>query len=280
MVATPIGNLRDITLRAVELLKSVDVIAAEDTRVTRKLLSHFGIGTRTIAVHQHNEREGAAALLRLLADGKSVALVTDAGTPGVSDPGATVVGAVRDAGYRVVPVPGASALTAALSASGLDSSRFLFCGFLPNRKGERDEILVKLARFRDLMIFYEAPHRVLATLSSMAAAFGGGRKVAIARELTKLFEELHITQLQDAEAWFGEKPERCRGEFVLLVEGFHGEEDNAPMEAHVLRVLLAELPLKQAVKMATEITGGRRNAIYQRALQLQDGSTRKRDDTE
>lgn len=280
MVATPIGNLRDITLRAVDLLKSVDVIAAEDTRVTRKLLSHFGIGTRTIAVHQHNEREGAAALLRLLAEGKSVALVTDAGTPGVSDPGAMVVGAVRDAGYRVVPVPGASALTAALSASGLDSSRFLFCGFLPNRKGERDEVLAKLAGFRDLMIFYEAPHRVLATLSGMAAAFGGERKVAIARELTKLFEELHVTPLQDAEAWIGEKPERCRGEFVLMVEGFRGEEDNALMEARVLRVLLAGLPLKQAVKMATEITGGRRNALYQRALELQDGSTRKRDDTE
>jgi 16S rRNA (cytidine1402-2'-O)-methyltransferase len=271
VVATPIGNLRDITLRALELLKSVDVIAAEDTRVTRKLLSHFGIGTRTIAVHRHNERTGANALLRLLGENKSVALVTDAGTPGVSDPGTTVVGAVREAGYRVVPVPGASALTAALSASGLDTTRFLFCGFLPNRKGERAESLSRLATFRDLMVFYEAPHRVLEALADMATAFGGDRRLVIARELTKLFEELHVTRLDAAEAWIGEKPERCRGEFVLLVEGFRGEQDNALAEQRVLHLLLAELPVKQAVKLAAQITGGRRNALYQRALELQQG---------
>jgi 16S rRNA (cytidine1402-2'-O)-methyltransferase len=272
VVATPIGNLRDISLRALDLLRTVDMIAAEDTRVTRRLLSHFGIGTRTCAVHRHNERESAAALLEILREGRSIALVSDAGTPGVSDPGARVVQAVREAGFRVVPVPGASALTAALCASGLDSTRFCFYGFLPSRGSERKAELARLARFRELMVFYEAPHRVEHTLRDMAAAFGDERRIVIARELTKMFEEIHASRLSEAVGWLGAKPERCRGEFVLMVEGFQGEAADTATAERVLEALLAELPLNRAVKLAAQIGGAKRNALYRRALELQAGA--------
>jgi len=269
VVATPIGNLSDITLRALEVLKHVDVIAAEDTRVTSHLLKHFGIGTRLLALHEHNERHAASKLVELLAAGKSVALVSDAGTPAISDPGALAVAAVREAGYRVVALPGANAAMCALAASGNAAPHFLFFGFLPQQAAARRRALDALKALPYLLVFYEAPHRVAASVEDMADAFGAGRRITIARELTKLFETIHQCALGEAAAWFAADANRLRGEFVLLVDGAEdpGSSDHE-LENRALAVLLRELPLKQAVQLAAEITGGARNALYSRALEL------------
>ncbi len=273
VVATPIGNLGDITLRALDVLRSADVIAAEDTRVTSRLLNRHGISGRLIAVHEHNERRAAETVTGLLAGGKSVALVSDAGTPGISDPGTLVVAAARAAGHSVVPLPGANAAVAALSASGFDTARFLFCGFLPARAAERRRMLAELATERVLLVFYEAPHRIVDCVADLCAAFGGTREILIARELTKLHETLHRCRLDVAGEWLQGDDHRRRGEFVLVVEG----APEAPREASVdvegvLNILLGELPLKQAVALAVRLTGGNRNDIYALALKLkQDG---------
>lgn len=271
VVATPIGNLRDITVRALDVLKSVDVVAAEDTRQTRKLLAHYGIAARIIPVHEHNERNAAQALAKLLAAGRSVALVTDAGTPGLSDPGARAVGEARRRGLRVVPVPGPSALTAALSVSGLTSARFLFAGFLPAKAAERRAALEALAAAPDPMVFFEAPHRLAETLTDMARILGGARTILIARELTKMFEEIHQCALSEAASWVGGRPQRSRGEFVLVV-GPADETDAAAEQStpRALAILLDQLPLKQAVVLAAKITGARRNVLYERALAMKD----------
>jgi 16S rRNA (cytidine1402-2'-O)-methyltransferase len=270
VVATPIGNLRDITLRALDTLKSVDAIAAEDTRVSRKLLVHFGIQSNLIPTHEHNEREAAQRLVALLSRGKSVALISDAGTPAISDPGAIVVAQVRAAGFRVVSVPGASAITTAIAAAGLQCASFCFHGFLPARKGEREKILAALKAQRELQVFYEAPHRIVECIASIAAVFGGDRRIGIARELTKLFEQVHVCRLEEAVAWLEQNENHRRGEFVLLVEGCpetagtQGESNRQ----RVLEILLNELPLRQAVGLAAEITGEKRNALYELALKL------------
>ena len=269
MVATPIGNLRDVTLRALDVLKSVDSIAAEDTRITRKLLGHHGIHVRLFALHEHNERDAAGRLIAALSEGKSVALVSDAGTPGISDPGAVAVAQVREAGFRVVPIPGPNAAIAAIAASGMRAATFCFHGFLPARKGDRETALARLSRQTGLLVFYEAPHRIEGSVESMVAVFGGERRIGIARELTKLFEQIHVCRLAEAGAWLQQDKDHRRGEFVLLVEGC--AEDAAQPEdgsSRVLELLLDELPLKQAVKLAAEITGVRKNALYQRALEL------------
>jgi 16S rRNA (cytidine1402-2'-O)-methyltransferase len=267
VVATPIGNLRDITLRALDVLKSVDVVAAEDTRVTQKLLGHHGIHTSLLALHQHNEREAAQRLLELLSRGKSVALVSDAGTPGISDPGAVAVAQVRAAGYRVVPVPGASAALAAISAAGMPDAGFCFYGFLPARKGEREKTLEQLKRQAGLLVFYEAPHRIEDCVQSMITVLGGERRLVIARELTKLFEQIHVCKLSEAPDWLGESEDHRRGEFVLLLEGCtEPATEDANDAQRVLGILLDELPLKQAVKLAVQITGEKKNALYQKAL--------------
>ena len=267
MVATPIGNLRDITIRALDVLKSVDVVAAEDTRQTHKLLSHHGIAARMLAVHEHNERSAAEQIVSLLAGGKSVALVTDAGTPGLSDPGSCAVAKVREHGLKVVPLPGPSALTAAISVAALSGSRFRFAGFLPARPAERRAALADLAATADPIVFYEAPHRIAQTLRDMARFLGGERRIVIARELTKVFEEIHECALDAAAAWLELKPGRSRGEFVLVVGPAPAPRTvEPPAQENVLRVLLAHLPLKQAVALAAEITGARRKALYQRAL--------------
>jgi 16S rRNA (cytidine1402-2'-O)-methyltransferase len=259
--------LRDITIRALDVLKSVDIVAAEDTRQTHKLLSHHGIAAQMVAVHEHNERRAAEQIVRLLAGGKSVALVTDAGTPGLSDPGACAVAKARERGLRVVPLPGPSALTAAISVAALSGPRFLFAGFLPSRPAERRAALGGLAATADPIVFYEAPHRVAQTMRDMARILGGERRVVIARELTKVFEEIHECALDAAAAWLEDKQGRSRGEFVLVVGpacAAQAEEPQAP--ENVLRILLAQLPLKQAVALAAEITGTKRKALYQRAL--------------
>lgn len=269
VVATPIGNLRDITLRALDVLKSVDTVAAEDTRVTQKLLNHHGIQARLLALHEHNERDAAQRLIALLAQGKTVALVSDAGTPGISDPGTLAVGQVREAGYRVVPIPGANAALAAIAASGIGAGPFSFHGFLPARKGDREKALQELEGQPGLLVFYEAPHRILESVESIAAVLGGERRIAIARELTKLFEQIHVCSLADAGAWLKENDDHRRGEFVLLVEGRPTEvRESEDDSLRVLQILLGELPLKQAVKLAAEITGAKKNALYEQALKL------------
>ncbi len=269
VVATPIGNLRDITLRALDILKSVSVVVAEDTRIAGKLLAHYGIEVRVISSHEHNERQSAAGIVKLLAEGRSVALTTDAGTPAISDPGAEVVARAREGGFRVVPVPGASALSAALSVSGERLSRLMFCGFLPSKDGERHKALEDLADVQATLVFYEAPHRILKTVDDLALALGPERRIVLCRELTKLYEEAHACTLGEARAWLENKPERVRGEFVLIVSGAHKHEHPDMKESErVLALLLAELPLKQAVSLATDITHGRKNVLYRRALDL------------
>lgn len=271
VVATPIGNLADVTLRALEVLRTVDVIAAEDTRVTVRLLDRHGISARLLAVHEHNEQASAERISGLLAEGKSVALVSDAGTPGIADPGARVVAAVRSAGYPVAPVPGPNAAITALSASGFEASRFLFCGFLPARAAERRSVLAGLASQSAVLVFYEAPHRVVDCVSDLCAAFGGGREIVFARELTKIHETFHRCRLDEAVAWLEADDNHRRGEFVLLVGGAPESPPGEVMDIDAtLKVLLAELPLKQAVAIAVKLTGAGRNAVYERALALKD----------
>ena len=270
MVATPIGNLGDITLRALETLKSVDAIAAEDTRHTSGLLGHFGISKKLIAVHQHNEQQSAEALLLRLQAGENIALVTDAGTPAVSDPGAIVVNVLQKAGIKIVPIPGASALIAALSASGITNNSFHFIGFLPASGSQRRKVLESLKAQTSTLVFYEAPHRVIECVEDLSLVLGENRRVTIAREITKTFETIHHCLLAEAKNWLTNDPNQQRGEFVLLVETADETDDNAAdIEAErVLRLLLADLPLKQAVSLAVEITGAKKNWVYELALAI------------
>lgn len=270
VVATPIGNLGDVTLRALEVLRAADVVAAEDTRVTRGLLTHFGIAKKLVSLHAHNEMRAAASLLDVLASGKSVALVTDAGTPGISDPGAGLVRRAREAGHRVVPIPGASALTAALSASGLELDGVLFAGFLPARGKDRRARLEQLAAGPWAIVLFESPHRVVETLADLRAALGE-REVVIARELTKHFETIERRTLADAAEWVDAEAHRRKGEFVLVIAGAAVEPRSATDPRALLEVLLAELPLKQAVALAARISGGRRNELYELALRMKPG---------
>ena len=273
MVATPIGNLGDLTHRALEVLKNVARIAAEDTRVTAKLLAHYGIATPLTAVHAHNERRAAQALVAALGRGETVALVTDAGTPGISDPGALVVAAVREAGFTVVPIPGPSALVCALSASGIAETGHRFVGFLPASKGARKRALEDLRAETATLAFYEAPHRIRAMLADVAAVLGGERRVTLARELTKRFEEIHACAAGDAIAWLDAGAHREQGEYVVLVAGAPAGVDGTAAEGgRVLDLLLRELPVKQAVKLAAEITGAPRNALYAQALAKKKGN--------
>lgn len=274
VVATPIGNLKDVTLRALEVFKQADVVAAEDTRVTAKLLNHYGIAARKlVALHEHNESRSAPRVIELLASGASVALVSDAGTPAISDPGARLVAAVREAGFPVVPIPGANAAAAALSASGLAGAHFLFYGFLPAKSAERGKALEGLAGLPYLLVFYEAPHRVIEATADLAATLGVARRVVIARELTKLFETIHVCGLGEAAAWLGENPDRVKGEFVLIVEGAAASYDAELARAkRVLEILLEDLPVKQAAALAAKITGARKNDLYAVALEIRKRS--------
>ena len=272
MVATPIGNLQDITLRALETLKTVDIVAAEDTRHTAQLLSHFGIQAKLMVLHEHNERSAGGKLIAMLQTGQSVALVSDAGTPGISDPGALLIGMAREAGIPVVPIPGANAAIAALSAAGITAPHFLFYGFLPPKPSQRRYALEALRELSYTLVFYEAPHRVLETVADLAAVLGGSRTITFARELTKTFESVHACPLGDALKWLEADANRQRGEFVLLVEGAPAVDEQAiDREAQrTLETLLRELPLKQAVKLAAEISGAKKNALYELALEMQE----------
>lgn len=270
VVATPLGNLGDITLRALEVLRGVDAIACEDTRHTRRLLDHFGIRAPAFALHEHNEAAAAQKLIAMLSEGKRLALVSDAGTPGISDPGARAVAAVRAAGYPVIPLPGPNAAIAALSAGGLADPYFLFVGFLPSKGTARRQQIETLKATPAALVFYEAPHRIVATVADLAELLEPQRTLVIARELTKLFEQIAALPLAEAPAWLAADPNRQRGEFVLLVSA-PPPAGELPAEAmRTLKLLLADLPLKQAVKLAAQISGRPKNALYEQALAWKD----------
>ncbi|CZF83522.1 Ribosomal RNA small subunit methyltransferase I [Grimontia celer] len=268
IVPTPIGNLGDITQRALEILQQVDIIAAEDTRHTGKLLSHFGITTRTFALHDHNEQQKADFLIEKLVSGQNIALVSDAGTPLISDPGYHLVTRCRQAGVKVVPLPGPCAVITALSASGLPSDRFSFEGFLPPKsKGRRDKFF-DIAEDPRTLIFYESPHRILDTLDDMLVVLGAERQVVLARELTKTYETIHGAPLGELIEWLNEDSNRIRGEMVLLIAGHRAEKEDLPLEATKAVTLLAkELPLKKAAAIAAELYNVKKNALYKWGLE-------------
>jgi len=272
VVATPIGNLDDISARALTILRSVALIAAEDTRHSARLMQHFGISTPLAACHEHNERDQGGRFLARLQAGDDVALISDAGTPLISDPGYHLVRQARAAGIAVVPVPGACALIAALSAAGLPSDRFIFEGFLPAKAAGRRARLEQVKEEPRTLIFYEAPHRILECLQDMQAVFGDERPALLARELTKTFETLKGMPLAELVAWVAADSNQQRGECVVLVAGWQPPEGEESVSAEALRVLdllLAEMPLKRAAALAAEITGVRKNVLYQVALARQ-----------
>jgi 16S rRNA (cytidine1402-2'-O)-methyltransferase len=275
VVATPIGNLADITLRAIHVLTLVDAVACEDTRHSAPLLRQLGVdGKALIAVHQHNEREAAAGVLSRLARGERVAYISDAGTPAISDPGAALVAAVQAAGFRALPIPGASSAAAALSVAG-DAvvGPFTFIGFLPTRAGERAQALAALAATPHAQVLFEAPHRIEALATGLAEACDE-RVVTVCRELTKQFETVASMPAGALPAWFAADANRSRGEFALVVHArvAAGAEADRPAFDATLRTLLAELPLKQAVALTAELSGAPRNAVYERALVLKNAA--------
>ncbi len=269
VVATPLGNLGDLTARAQAVLKAVPWVAAEDTRHSAPLLRHLGSSARMLPAHQHNEEAAAQQVIDRLAAGDAVALISDAGTPAVSDPGARLVARVREAGYKVIPLPGPCAAVAALSASGITAPHWLFYGFLPTKGKQREEVLRELAPAPHALVFYEAPHRILETIAAMVTVLGPVRRVVIARELTKLFETIHACPLGEALAWLEGDANQQKGEFVLIVDAPETVGDENAEGERVLVLLLAEgLPVKQAAKLAHAITGAPKNALYEKALAL------------
>jgi len=268
VVATPIGNLADMVPRAVEILHTVDLVAAEDTRHSGRLLAHFGIGKPLLPYHDHSDPAQVQRILAALAAGKSVALISDAGTPLIADPGYRLVRAARAQGCRVTPIPGSCAAIAALSAAGLPSDRFAFEGFLPAKRSARRHRLETLARVPHTLIFYEAPHRVAETLGDLCDTFGSERDAALARELTKTFETFLTGTLATILAAVTADTNHQRGEIVVVVGGanLHDDPTAAAEAERVMRLLLVELPLKQAAELTARITGGSKNLLYQKAL--------------
>ncbi len=274
VVATPIGNLGDMVPRAVEVLQKVDVIAAEDTRHSARLMAHFSIDTPLVAYHDHTDERQVSQLLERLSSGQSVGLISDAGTPLVSDPGYRLVRAARDAGVRVVPVPGACAMVAALSASGLPSDRFSFEGFLPAKSGQRMNRLQPLESDERTLIFYEAPHRIEACLRDMAEVFGEDREAVIAREITKTFETIKGGSLAVLSDFVSSDPNQRKGEMVVMVRGKPraSDQDMDAEAQRIMSILLKDLSVKQASQLAAEITGLKKKALYQWALEQKDQS--------
>tara|TARA_B110000240_G_scaffold195489_1_gene245252 strand:+ start:703 stop:1545 length:843 start_codon:yes stop_codon:yes gene_type:complete len=271
VVSTPIGNLQDLTPRAIETLNRVDLIAAEDTRHSGRLMQHFAISTPMVALHDHNERQRAQSLVQKLAEGQSIALISDAGTPLISDPGYHLVSAVRDAGYQVVPVVGPCALIAGLSVSGLATDRFSFYGFLPAKSSGRRQQLQQLERVTHTQVFYESPHRIVATVDDIVAVMGANRRLVLARELTKTFETVYGAKASEVQAWLSADHNQQKGEFVVLLEGAEPQQlqEIGPEEERMLALLLAELPIKKAAAITASMTGHKKKALYDRALELQ-----------
>lgn len=268
VVATPIGNLADLSPRAIDILRRVALVACEDTRTSRTLLAHFGISTRSVSLHEHNERSASVQLVETLRSGSDVALVSDAGTPAVSDPGARLVGEAHRLGIRVIPIPGPSAALAAFSASGFMSDRFLFAGFLPASAAARRKAIAGLD-CDCAIILYEAPHRIRATLADLAAAFGAAREVAIGRELTKKFEEMARMPLGTALTWLDAHAHREQGEFVLVIAPEPARRGTGAIDPdRVLETLLEALGPSDAAKLAAKLTGEPRRALYARALEI------------
>ena len=269
VVPTPLGNLGDITQRAIDVLRAVDWVAAEDTRHSAPLLKHIGSSARLLPAHEHNEEGAAQRVIARLTAGESVALISDAGTPAVSDPGARLVARVRAAGFRVIPLPGACAAITALSAAGLSEAHFLFYGFLPPKARAREVALRELVALPYALIFYEAPHRILATVEALAQVFDADRTLVVARELSKLFESIHVGPLPDALAWLQADANRQRGEFVLLVSGAKAAKEEDAESQRILRLLLADgLSVKQATQLTHAISGAGKKALYEQALAL------------
>ena len=269
VVSTPIGNLADMTERAIGVLAQVDIIACEDTRHTQRLLNHFAISNKTISLHDHNERQRQDYFLQLLQEGKSIALVSDAGTPLISDPGFHIVSFLREHDIRIVPVPGACAAISALSVAGLPTDRFTFEGFLPSKSGARQKTLAALANEERTMVFYDAPRRAIDTVADIVEVLGGERRVVMARELTKTFETVYSDSAQNLLDWLNEDPNQLKGEMVLIIAG--KPKDNSgisPEIAKTLEILLEELPPKKACAVAAKIYGVKKNTLYDFALTL------------
>ncbi|MDQ7073179.1 MAG: 16S rRNA (cytidine(1402)-2'-O)-methyltransferase [Gammaproteobacteria bacterium] len=269
IVATPIGNLSDISQRAIDTLQEVEVIAAEDTRHSGTLLQHYAISTPMISLHEHNEQQRSEVLLARLQQGESIALISDAGTPLISDPGYRLVSLVREHHIRVVPIPGSCALISALSASGLPSDRFSFEGFLPSKQGARQQALEALANDARTLIFYESPRRLQASLADMVAIFGDNRTACLARELTKLHETITTKPLAELLAWVSDDPNQQRGECVVLVEGINEQKASGEIEINtMLTLLLKELPVKKAAAITASLLSVSKNQAYDMALKL------------
>ena len=270
IVATPIGNLADISSRALSVLADVDCIAAEDTRHSKRLLNHYGIRSTMLALHDHNEREMAAGLLARLTSGQSIALISDAGTPLISDPGVLLVRVARAGGFREITVPGPTALISALSVSGLPTDRFVFEGFLPVRTQARRDRLALLAGEPRTLVFYESSHRIVSCLEDLVSCFGTDRQAVLARELTKVFETILEGMLADLVRQVTADPNQQKGEFVLVVHGASpaGADDISAETERILRILLGDLPVKQAARLAAKITGSARNRLYALALEM------------
>lgn len=278
VVATPIGNLADITLRALDVLRAADVIYAEDTRTSAPLFARHGVHARLRALHEHNEARAAQEVLQALQEGKRVALVSDAGTPAISDPGARVVAQAHAAGHRVVPLPGPNAAVTALSASGFDGP-FLFLGFAPAKAAARRRLFETWRDFPHVLVLHEAPHRVRECVADLLATCGATRTLVIARELTKLYESIHVGPLGEALDWLDADANRVRGEFVLLLSGAPQGDDAALREGErVLQLLLEHLPLKIAARLAADISGARKNELYERALAAKRSTVTAADD--
>ncbi|WP_425511199.1 16S rRNA (cytidine(1402)-2'-O)-methyltransferase [sulfur-oxidizing endosymbiont of Gigantopelta aegis] len=272
IVATPIGNLQDISPRAVDVLKQVDRIAAEDTRHSGHLLKQLDINTHCIALHEHNERQFAEKIVQQIKEGSNIALISDAGTPLVSDPGYFLVKLAHQEKIKVSPIPGPSALIAALSAAGVATDRFCFEGFVPSKGGPRSAFYAQRQKETRTMVFYETPHRIVASLTALCEQLGGERTLVLARELTKTFETIRNDSAQAILDWVKEDSNQQKGEIVLVVQGYAAPEGDTLSEQteHTLKALLKELSLKQAVKLTVEITGKKKKKIYNYALQLKD----------
>ena len=269
VVATPVGNLQDITLRALDVLREVDWVAAEDTRHSRKLLNHFGIQAQYLSLHQHNEQAQAKHIVDYLSEGAKVALISDAGTPAISDPGYLLVRAVTDAGFDVLPIPGASSLVTALSVAGLPADKFVFHGFLPSKATQREAVLKSLVHEIHTLVFFEAPHRILALLTAIDTIFGADRELMVGREMCKFFESYYRGSAAEIQQHLSDHSDEMCGEFVVCLSGASEKASDETVELDpLLNALLAELPLSKAVKLATKISGYKRNIVYERALNM------------
>lgn len=274
IVATPLGNLGDMTQRAIDVLNQVDLIAAEDTRHSKKLLVHFGIDKPMIAFHDYNERERTNEIINQLQAGKQIALISDAGTPLISDPGFHLTRQLHEAGIRVVPIPGPSAVITALCAAGLPTDRFVFEGFLPSKAGARDKRLEELAKETRTLVFYESPHRLLETLKAMQQVFGLVRRMTLARELTKTFETIRQDTIANMLSWVTDNPEQQKGESVLIIEGAAQQAtERCEVDSDkLLLTLLSCMSVKDAAHHVAQLTGLSKNELYQRALSIKQGS--------